>query len=240
MGYVRADNVVVQFPIYGAAGGSFRRTFIRAATGGTLSRDEAQRVVVKALDGVSLELKPGERLGLSGHNGSGKTTLLRVLAGTYEPISGTVEVRGQVISMLSVTLGMDAEATGRENIFLRGAILGLRRRETEKLVEEIAEFAELGDYLEMPLRSYSSGMSMRLAFAVSMAVPSDVVLMDEWLSVGDQEFAAKAEARLKRMGEDGHIMVLATHDASLIARTCTRVIRLEHGRIADDRPIASA
>ena len=240
MGYVAANKLVVEFPIYGASSRSMKKTVIRAATGGALATDAAHRVVIRALDGISFELKEGDRVGLMGHNGSGKTTLLRVLAGAYEPVSGTVEIRGRVVSMLSVTLGMDGEATGRENIFLRGAILGRRRREVEPLVDEIAEFSELGDYIDVPLRTYSSGMAMRLAFAISTSIASDIVLMDEWLSVGDAEFAARAQARLRRMIGEAKILVLASHDPSLLARNCNRIIRLEHGRIVEDGPIAGS
>jgi lipopolysaccharide transport system ATP-binding protein len=240
MGYVAADKLVVEFPIYGASSRSMKKRVIRAATGGVLATDAAHRViVVRALDEISFELKEGDRVGLMGHNGSGKTTLLRVLAGAYEPVSGTVDIRGRVVSMLSVTLGMDGEATGRENIFLRGAVLGRRRREVEPLVDEIAEFAELGDYIDVPLRTYSSGMAMRLAFAISTSIASDIVLMDEWLSVGDAEFAARAQARLRRMIGDAKILVLASHDSSLLARNCNRILRLEHGKIVEDRPIAA-
>jgi lipopolysaccharide transport system ATP-binding protein len=239
MGYVAADKLVVEFPIYGASSRSMKKAVIRAATGGALATDAAHRIIVRALDGISFELKEGERVGLMGHNGSGKTTLLRVLAGAYEPVSGTVEIRGRVVSMLSVTLGMDGEATGRENIFLRGAILGRRRREVAPLVDEIVEFAELGGYVDVPLRTYSSGMAMRLAFAISTSIASDIVLMDEWLSVGDAEFAARAQARLRRTIGEAKILVLASHDASLLARNCTRIIRLEHGRIVEDGPVAA-
>jgi len=240
MAYIKASGIQVLFPIYGTSTRSLKKRLIHAATGGAIATDAGHRVVVKALDGVSFELREGDRVGLVGHNGSGKTTLLRVLAGAYEPVWGTVEVQGRVVSMLSITLGMDSEATGRENIFLRGAILGRRRREVEPLVDEIADFAGLGEYIDMPLRAYSSGMAMRLAFAISTSIPSDIVLMDEWLSVGDRDFAAQAEARLKQMLDASKILVLASHDAELIARNCTRIIRLEHGRVAEDGPVAGS
>ncbi len=184
---------------------------------------------------MSLEVREGERVGLSGHNGSGKTTLLRVLAGAYEPMAGSVDVRGTVISMLSITLAMDPDATGLENVYLRGAVLGVPRRQMEAIVDDIAEFAELGDYIHMPLRTYSSGMQMRLAFAISTAVQSDIILMDEWLSVGDAEFSGKANRRLKDLVSKAKILVMASHDMSLLSQNCTRIVRLDHGRIAEDR-----
>ena len=233
MGYVRATDITVEFPIYGASSRSLKKSFIRAATGGVLATDAGDRVVVRALDRVSLEVREGERIGIVGHNGSGKTTLLRVLAGAYEPVAGELEVRGRVASMLSITLGMEGEATGVENVYIRGAILGLRRHEIDALLPGIADFAELGDYLDMPLRTYSSGMAMRLAFAISTSVAADVILMDEWLSVGDQEFSAKAQQRLRQMVDSAKILVLASHDPNLLAANCSRIIRLEHGRVVD-------
>jgi len=234
MGYVRAENLIVDFPIYGETSRSFKTTFIRATTGGVIAQDAAHRVVVRALDHVSFEIREGDRVGLVGHNGSGKTTLLRVLAGAYEPVAGTLEVRGHVASMLNIWLGMDLDATGEENIFLRGTIMGLRRREVDRLTAEIAEFAELGEYLYLPLRTYSSGMAMRLAFAVSTSVSADIILMDEWLSVGDHAFAERAQARLRRLVDQAKIMVLASHDASLIDSMCNRVITLDHGAIVSE------
>jgi len=170
MGYLRAKDVVVEFPIYGSSSRSLKTTLIRAATGGILAKGASDRVVVRALDRVSFEFMEGDRIGLTGHNGSGKTTLLRVLVGAYEPVSGEIEVRGTVASMLNVWLGMDLEATGIENIYMRAAIMGLRRARITRLVEEITDFTGLGNYLEMPMRTYSSGMAMRLR-AMSGAAP---------------------------------------------------------------------
>ena len=231
MGYIRATDLTVEFPIYGASSRSLKKTFMRAATGAVLAKDAADRVVVKALDGISFEIREGERVGLVGHNGSGKTTLLRVIAGAYEPVSGQIEVRGQVASMLSVWLGMDLDATGVENVYLRGSVLGLRRHQIDALIPEIADFAGLGDYLYMPMRTYSSGMAMRLAFAVSTSVSADVVVMDEWLSVGDESFTSKAQQRLRQMIDSAKILVLASHDTALIKSNCNRVIQLDHGKI---------
>ena len=162
---LRAHDLVVEFPIYGAQSRSVKNTLMRAATGGTFARDAGDRVVVRALDHVSFELHEGDRVALVGHNGSGKSTLLRVLAGAYDPVGGRLEVRGRVASMLSITLGIDLESTGYENIRLQGILFGMSKSAIERKIDEIAEFTELGDYLAMPLRTYSSGMQMRIAFA---------------------------------------------------------------------------
>jgi lipopolysaccharide transport system ATP-binding protein len=229
--YVRADNIVVDFPIYGAQSRSLKNTFIRTATGGLLAKDAADRIVVRAIDGFTFMLNEGDRLGIVGHNGSGKTTLLRVIAGAYEPVSGSIEVVGRVASMLSINLGMDPEATGYENIFLRAAIMGLKPKEVALLVDEISEFSELGDYIDMPIRTYSSGMSMRLAFAISACISADIILMDEWLSVGDPSFREKAQSRLRNLLDQAKIFVLASNDETLIRTNCNKVMRLDHGRM---------
>lgn len=234
MASIVARDVVVEFPVYGQKHQSLKRTMLRAATGGVLATDSRDHVVVRALDGVSFTISEGDRVGLVGHNGSGKSTLLRVLAGAYEPVTGTVEVRGSVASMLSITLGLDPEATGMENIFLRAALMGISGARTREMVDEICAFAELGDYIDMPMRTYSSGMSMRLAFAISTCVSSDILLMDEWLSVGDASFSEKAAQRLNAFVDSAKIMVLASHDAALVRRSCNRFITLEHGRVVSD------
>ena len=231
MALIRAESIVVEFPIYGTRHRSLKHAFIRTATGGLLARDAAERIVVRALDGLTFSFHEGDRVGIIGHNGSGKTTLLRVLTGAYEPVSGSIEIRGRVASMLSVNLGMDMEATGYENIFLRAAVMGLKPAEVRPLVDEICEFSELGDYLEMPLRTYSSGMAMRLMFAISTCIPADIILMDEWLSVGDSAFSEKAQRRLQRLLGQAKILVVASHDGQLIRNNCNKIMRLDHGTL---------
>jgi lipopolysaccharide transport system ATP-binding protein len=228
---IRAETLIVEFPIYGTKSRSLKNTMIRAATGGVLAKDAADRVVVRALDHVSFEWREGDRVGLVGHNGSGKTTLLRAIAGIYEPVGGSLIVEGRVASMLSLTLGMDPEATGYENIFLRGVTMGLTRQQVEEIVQDVCDFSELGDYIEMPMRTYSSGMAMRLAFAISTSVKADILLMDEWLSVGDASFAEKSKKRLSELIDQAKILVLASHSPDVIRANCSKVVHLDHGRI---------
>jgi lipopolysaccharide transport system ATP-binding protein len=227
--HVKADNLVVDFPIYGAKTRSLKSTFINAATGGRLAHDAKEHIVIRALNGVSFELNEGDRVGIVGHNGSGKTTLLRVLVGAYEPVSGSIRTAGRIASMLSITVGMDMEATGYENIFLRAAIMGLKPQETNTVVGEICEFSGLGDYIDMPMRTYSSGMAMRLAFAISTSVAADIIVMDEWLSAGDASFSEKAQARLTALVDRAKILVLASHDENLIRKNCNKILHLDHG-----------
>ena len=239
MSLIQADNIVVEFPIYGTKSRSLKNTVMRAATGGVIASDAAERVVVRAVDHMSFTWKEGDRVGLVGHNGAGKTTLLRVIAGIYEPSGGTLSVQGRVVSMLSIGLGMEPEVTGYENIFLRGTILGMNKREISSLIDHVREFSELGDYIDMPLRTYSSGMSMRLAFAISTSITADIIVMDEWLSVGDEQFAKKAQERLREMVGQAKILVIASHNHDVIAANCNRIVHLDHGKIVAEPDVAA-
>ena len=224
------ENVAVEFPIYNAVGRSLKKQLMRATTGGRLS-GESGRVIVKALDGVSLGLQHGDRLALLGHNGAGKTTLLRVVAGVYEPTAGWVSVTGRVTALFDVTLGLDQEATGYENIFLRGTLLGIDRKQLESAIDDIAAFTELGDYLHMPIRTYSSGMALRLAFGISTSVHPDILLMDEFFAVGDEAFMKKASRRLDEFIERAGILVFATHSLELVRRLCNKALVMKSGHI---------
>ena len=226
-----ADNVTVDFPIYSTPHRSLKKSLLKIATGGRISSDAGGAVVVRALDGVSFDLKEGDRLGLTGHNGSGKSTLLRVLAGVYEPTGGSLSVQGRIASLLDISIGMDHEASGLENIFLRGILLGLSKSDIQKKTEEIINFSGLGDFIDLPVRTYSSGMAMRLAFSIATSVEADILLMDEWLSVGDADFVKKAEDRLKALVNKTPILVMASHSPEILKEVCSRVMRLEKGKI---------
>jgi lipopolysaccharide transport system ATP-binding protein len=231
MAFLRGKDLVVDFPIYGTQSRSLKKTLMRAATGGTLTRGDGDRVVIRALDHVSFGFRDGDRVALIGHNGSGKSTLLRVLAGAYEPVAGSLEIEGRIASMLSITLGMDTEATGYENIRLRGVLFGMSDQEIDRKKNEIAEFTELGEYLAMPMRTYSTGMMMRIAFGVATSLDAETILMDEWLSVGDAHFSEKADRRLNDFVSRAGVLVLASHSPELLRRTCNKAMLLEHGQI---------
>lgn len=231
--YIKATNVGVQFPIFNSSHRSLKQNLLSVTTGGRVAHDSKQHVVVRALEDINLDLKAGDRVGLYGHNGSGKTTLLRVLSGVYAPTEGVLDVKGSMVTLLDISLGMDGEATGYENIRIRGLLMGLSLTEIDALADEIAEFSDLGDYLNMPMRTYSSGMSIRLGFAVSTSIHADIVLMDEWLSVGDASFKEKASERLNKMVDTASILVFASHDIDLIKKTCNKIITMEHGKIID-------
>ncbi|HEX7092590.1 MAG TPA: ABC transporter ATP-binding protein [Nitrospiraceae bacterium] len=230
MACVHADRIVVEFPLYSVGHRSFKQQLLQSATGGKIGR-QGDLTVIRAIDQVSFRLKPGDRLGLWGHNGSGKTTLLRAIAGVYRPVSGQLDVTGRIASLIDLNLGMDGEASGIENIRMRGILMGLSRRQADDVLDDVAEFTELGNFLSMPVRTYSTGMHMRLGFAVSTAVNADIVLMDEWLSVGDADFQKRAQDRLAHFLARSKILVLASHSEPLLKDMCNRIIQLEHGRV---------
>ncbi|PWK45022.1 ABC transporter ATP-binding protein [Pseudomonas sp. OV226] len=234
MSLIEFKNVCVDFPIYNANGRSLKKRLIQVATGGQLGADQQGRVIVRALEDLTFTLRDGDRVGLLGHNGAGKSTLLRLLSSVYEPSSGTARINGEIGSLIDISLGTDPEATGRENIFLRGGILGLTKAQIAEKLDEIIEFSELGDFVDMPIRTYSSGMHLRLAFAVSTTIKPEILLMDEWLSVGDEGFKHKAEIRMNELVESTNILVIASHSREMVMHTCNRVLWLEHGKIKMD------
>lgn len=226
---ITVTDLTIRFPVYGADAKSLKKALARAVSvGGALGR-HAGVTDVTALSQVNLNLKAGDRLGLIGHNGSGKTTLLRALSGAYEPDEGTIDVHGRIAALLDLGLGIDPTATGYENIRLRGRIAGLSSREIEARMDEIAEFTGLGPFLAMPVKTYSAGMQGRLAFAAATAIEADVLLMDEWIAVGDAEFQKLAHKRLLNLVERAGILVLATHEESLLKLYCNKVMRMEGG-----------
>ncbi|MBC7800888.1 MAG: ABC transporter ATP-binding protein [Gemmatimonadaceae bacterium] len=230
---VDVHGVHVSFPIYHGNSRSLKRTMFAAASG-RLQEDSRHRIVVQALRDVSLSLRAGDRLGLIGGNGAGKTTLLRTLAGIYEPVVGRVHVQGTIGALLDPNLGMNPELTGRENIALRGLYNGLPGPAIRRLEEDVQEFAELAEFLDLPVRFYSSGMVIRLGFALATAIRPQVLLMDEWFLAGDAAFMEKARERLEDMVRGAEILVLSTHSTAIVLEWCTRVIWLDQGRVRAD------
>lgn len=234
---IKLEHANVEFSIYNARTRSLRSNLMKRVGGhiGTSTKDD--RVVIHALRDLNLHLKAGTRLALVGHNGAGKSTLLHLLGRVYEPSSGTALIKGKLSSLLDLSMGMDPEQTGRDNIILRAVFLGMTIAEAKALVPEIAEFSELGPYLDLPMRTYSSGMAMRLGFGVSTAVQPDIILMDEMISVGDVGFAQKARARLEKIMNNAGILIIASHSSSTLRKYCDRAIWLKEGRIIADGPL---
>lgn len=230
-------GVGVEFPLFEAPARMLRNRLLNTATGGVLGADGGH-VTVRVLEDVTFDLRDGERVGLIGPNGAGKSTLLKVLGGVLPPTSGRVMIEGEVHALSSIDGIADPEITGTEHIVLLAALLGVPAARVEPRIDEIIEFSGLGDFARLPVRSYSTGMLLRLSFAVSTALGPDIFLLDEWLSVADAAFAARAYDRLQGMLATTRILVVATHSRELVERVCTRLIWLEHGRIHMDGPVS--
>jgi ABC-type polysaccharide/polyol phosphate transport system ATPase subunit len=241
------DKVTVDFPIYGAASRSLRHRLVLnrvqsmvrkpASVGGNMRQEPDGVVTVRALDSVSFTLVDGDRLALLGHNGAGKTTILRVAAGIYEPLVGEVVTRGRIMPLFNMMEGMALDATGTEMVRARGTLLGLSEDEIREKASEIADFCELGEYMDMPVRTYSTGMLVRLAFAITTAVTADILIMDEFIGAGDAAFFERAQQRLKRFVEHASVLLVATHSPDVARQWCNRAILMEHGRVAEHGPV---
>ena len=236
--HITLENVDVDFTIYGVRSRSIQSHALRASTGGLITFPSDTRVTISALANIDLDIKQGDRVGLIGHNGAGKTTLLRVLAGVYEPVRGRITRHGRTTPLFDLSSGFTPEGTGFENIIVRGMYLGIEPAELRRLRDQIADFSELGAYLHMPVNTYSAGMLMRLAFAISTAVKPDILLTDEWLAVGDAGFVKKAEQRLQELVGGSSILVIASHSMGVLERVCNRLVWLDAGRVRGNGPVA--
>lgn len=231
MAFVRLRGVSVEFPIYSGGSRSLKKVLLNRTTQGNIGKDARDRVSVLALSDIDLDIRHGDRLALVGVNGAGKSTLLKVLAGIYEPTRGQAHSSGRVSALLTASVGVNPEATGRENIVMRGMFMGVHPRQMRAHVEEIADFTELGYYIDMPVRTYSAGMLIRLCFAVATTFAPEILLMDEWLSAGDAGFLTKAKRRMENFVSGSSILVLASHNVPLLEEWCNRAILLDQGRI---------
>jgi lipopolysaccharide transport system ATP-binding protein len=238
---IELDSVVLEYPVYEIDSRSLRHAMLSATTGGRLRSNEQKIAVIRALDGLNLAIGPGERVGLYGHNGAGKTTLLRVMAGIFQPTGGTVRLEGSMSPMFDPMVGINPEFTGYDNIALRCMLLGLSDDHITEITPRIAEFSELGDYLHLPVRTYSTGMCSRLAFSIATSIDPEILLLDEWLGVADQAFLDKATRRMHDFIARSSIVVIASHSNELLRDVCTKIVTLEHGRIVEaEQPKAAA
>ncbi|WP_297920677.1 ABC transporter ATP-binding protein [Metallibacterium sp.] len=228
---ITLEHVGLDLPIFDVSGQSLKKRVLRAGRRNRIAEDNAGVIIVRALDDISFTLEAGDRLGLIGANGAGKSTLLRVMAGIYPPTAGSVRTQGKTVPLLDTALGMDDHSTGRQNIRLRGLLLGMGDAEIRAKSEEIAAFTELGDYLDLPLRTYSTGMRVRLGFAISTAVDAQILLLDEVLGVGDARFQEKAKERLEGLHRRAEIVVIALHSNEAIRKACNKAIWLDRGKL---------
>ena len=227
---IETDNAWVEFPIFDAKSRSLKKTFLGKA-GGTIGRNTSNVLVIEALRDITLSLRTGDRVGLVGHNGAGKSTLLRLMSGIYEPTRGKAVVKGRVAPVFDLGVGMDPEISGYENIIIRGLFLGETRKKMLSKIDEIAEFTELGEYLSMPLRTYSTGMRVRLAMGVVTSIDPEILLLDEGIGAVDADFLKKAQVRLQKLVERSGILVFASHSPEFLARLCSTAIWIDHGSI---------
>jgi len=234
--HIETHNAWVEFPIFDAKTRSLKKAFLGKA-GGAIGRNESNVVVIEALRDITMSLELGDRVGLVGHNGAGKSTLLRLLSGIYEPTRGVATVNGRVAPVFDLGVGMDPEISGFENIIIRGLFLGQTRKQMVAKVDEIGDFTELGDYLSMPLRTYSTGMRVRLALGVVTSIDPEILLLDEGIGAVDAEFLAKARTRLFELVERSGILVFASHSDEFLADLCDTAIWLEHGTVREHGPL---
>jgi homopolymeric O-antigen transport system ATP-binding protein len=236
MAHLRLENVSLKYPIYNTHARSLRSRIVSMATGGVARVARARMVEIEALRAINLELHDGDRLGLIGPNGAGKSTLLKVLAGLYHPTEGTVDRAGRTETLFNLSL-LDMEASGFDNIRLLIAIRGIGGPESEGVIRRIAEFSELEGYLDLPVRTYSSGMLARLGFSLATAIEPEILLVDEVLGAGDQYFLKKAVKRLEEMSERSRILVLASHSLEMLRQFCNRGVIMRRGQILESGPI---
>jgi ABC-2 type transport system ATP-binding protein len=228
---ITLNDVCLSYPIYGDVSRSLRSEVLASVIGGRIGLKNGKPSMIDALRNVSMELETGDRLGLIGHNGAGKTTLLRVLAGIYTPTSGTMSVKGTVTPLIDSGFGLDREGTGLENIMLRGLYLGRTKREMELALDDIVEFTELGEFMNMPIRTYSSGMVARLLFAVSTAFKPEVLVLDEGIGAGDAHFMQRVRERTSKFLGSASVVVMASHSEALLQEHCNIGAILKAGEI---------
>lgn len=234
MAVLKLENVILQYPLYNSRALSLRNQLIRLGTGGRIEAEAGHVNLVTALDNVSLELRDGDAVGLMGHNGAGKTTLLRTMAGIYAPSSGRVLREGKLATVFEIGAGMDPELSGYDNIVRMGLMMGMHLGEARSKVADIENFTELGDFLQLPVRTYSSGMTMRLMFAMATSVQPEILLIDEMFGTGDVAFQEKARVRMKALISASKIVVIASHSLELLREHSRRIFRLDHGRIFEN------
>jgi ABC-2 type transport system ATP-binding protein len=232
------NDVGVDIPIFDVSRASLKKALLGRALGGRF-REAGSHVTVTALKNITLEARDGDRIALVGNNGSGKSTLLRVMSKVYPPTSGTVKIVGSVAPMFDASLGMNWEATGLENIQIAGTIWGMTRAQIRNSIDDITEFTELGDFLKVPVRTYSAGMMMRLAFAIATSRDPEILLIDEVISAGDALFFEKAFARLENLAARSRIVIIAAHNDIILRRLCDKAIWLGDGRLCEYGDIES-
>ena len=226
---ISLKNVYLHFPVFNAHKFSLRNTLVNKLGGGLTN--EGSLKIVEALKNVSFEAGVGDRIGLLGHNGSGKSTLMRTIAGIYTPTSGSLAVRGNISTLFGTSVGVNEEMTGEENLFLGSLIFGKNYRKAKESMQSLRDFTDLGDYLNLPLRTYSEGMKMRVGFTVATNFEPDVLLIDEIFGAGDKDFSEKSQKRIEDLIEKSNTFLFASHSDDLIKKFCNKAILMSHGEL---------
>jgi len=229
---INVNNIVLTYELYHDQTRSLKEAVINLFHKRQYTKEKKSNF--NALDHISFEVKSGERLGIIGGNGAGKSTLLKVISGILKPTEGSITVNGTIQPLIEISAGFNPEFSGKENIFLNGFMLGFSKEQIENKEKEIIEFTELGDFINVPVKYYSSGMSVRLAFAIATSIEPEILLFDEMLSAGDAHFNAKAQIRMNELLNKSKGMVVVSHDLEMIKRLCSRTLWLEHGKIKMD------
>lgn len=228
---IRLDNVSLDFPIYNAQAFSFRQAVVNNVLGGILKQETKSTVLVSALKNISFSLQYGDRLGLIGHNGAGKSTLLKTLAGVYTPTAGSITTEGKIATLFDIAPATYDDLTGRENLYISSIVRGKSFAEAKACLDHMGEFTELGDYLHVPMRTYSSGMRVRIGFAVATEGTPDILLIDEVFGAGDKGFMDKSVERLTALIKRAGILIFSSHSEALLSKFCNKLMILEHGEI---------
>lgn len=234
MAHIRTEKLTIEYPVFSRNAMSLRNRMIAISTGGRIAGASGNSVIVRALDSLDLDISDGDRVGLVGHNGAGKSTLLRTMAGIYSPTSGTISTSGRISTIFQLGAGLEPELDGYENIIRLAMLLGATKAQARAMFPDIEEFTELGNFLSVPIHTYSAGMLTRLTFAVATAARPEILLLDEVIGAGDANFQHKARKRLESMIESASILVLASHSQEMIEQFCNRQLTFEHGRLIND------
>lgn len=229
MAHIILKKAFLDYPIFNASNLSIKQAIFQAV-GGKVSEHNKTKIV-RALNDINLDIKDGDRLAILGHNGAGKSTLLKLISDIYKPTSGTVELNGSLSSLTNIQLGMEEEATGYENIIIKGVLMGMTFSQIKSKVDEIIEFSELGEYINLPMRTYSTGMALRLAFAVSTCITPEILILDEMIGAGDKSFLQKVELRTNELMKNAKILVLASHNNQILKKFCNKAILMKKGEI---------
>jgi ABC-type polysaccharide/polyol phosphate transport system ATPase subunit len=229
MSFIKLNNISLDYVVLSNKARSFKSTLIKNTSRGRIINDD--NLHIRALSNISCKFNSGDRVGIVGLNGSGKTTLLKIISGIYHPTCGNIEIKGSIVPMLDISLGVDEESTGIENIFLRGYYLGLNKKQIKSKIDDIVSFSELDDYITLPLSTYSSGMKLRLLFSIATSFDFNILIMDEMILAGDQNFITKAKIRLDEYLSKSDILFLASHSDDIIREYCNKAIWLQAGEI---------